>query len=78
MENQDTHLEILETETKKQTGQREFYQPAKNSIIDEIANEINDRPFYCLAYANFMIAISRFADLVWSNTIFSCSKFKTQ
>ena len=33
MENQDTHLEILETETKKQTGQREFYQPAKTALL---------------------------------------------
>ena len=58
---QDTHLEIIEPETKKQINRKELSQPASISTIDEIANEINARQdleakrtsFLFLAYANF-------------------------
>ena len=64
MNKQDTHLEISEIETKKQSGQRELYEPATITTVDEIVNEINNRSFYFLVYANFMTATSRFSGQV--------------
>ena len=43
MKVQDTHLEIIDTETKKQSSLKELFQPAIIGTVDGIANEINAR-----------------------------------
>ena len=43
MEVQETHLEIIDTETKKQSSLKELFQPAIIGTANEIAKEINAR-----------------------------------
>ena len=57
MEVQDTHLKILDAETKKQSNLKELSQPAIIGITDEIANEINARPNFAAKRSTFRFAV---------------------
>ena len=57
MEVQETHLEIIDTETKKQSSLKELFQPAIIGTADEIANEINARPDFAAKRSTLCFAV---------------------
>ena len=57
MEVRDTHLEIIDPETKKKSIRKELSQSVTIGTIDEIANEINARPNFAAKRSTFRFAV---------------------
>ena len=57
MEVQETHLEIIDTETKKQSSLKELFQLAIIGTADEIANEISARQDFAAKRSTLCFAV---------------------